>query len=127
MKLRRAINLTLLCTAIGTAVFVFNGKKSAEREAEAIARLNGKIATEKQRISELRAEWSMLDDPARLQALVKRHSGVLNLEPIGAKQIGALEDIPLRIPVRGAIGEAADGRTGGIGGTGGTGGTGGGR
>ena len=105
MRLRRAINVTLLCTAIGAAVFVFNGKKSAEREAEAIARLKEKIASEKQRISELRAEWSMLDDPSRLQALVKRHSGVLDLEPISAAQIGALEDIPLRIPVRGAIDE----------------------
>lgn len=102
IKLRRAINVTLLCTAIGTAVYVFNGKKAAEREAEEVATLNEKIAAEKQRISELRAEWSMLDDPARLQALVERHGAVLKLTPIAAEQIGAIEDIPLRVPERGA-------------------------
>ncbi|WP_420393508.1 cell division protein FtsL [Acuticoccus sp.] len=85
--LRLALLLTALTAATASAATVFVVKKDAERDARAIGELSRKIAAERQRISELRAEWSALDHPARLQALVDRHETALRLAPITAEQI----------------------------------------
>ncbi|MEM0908372.1 MAG: hypothetical protein AAGJ94_13465 [Pseudomonadota bacterium] len=85
--LRTGIILIGVFAATSSAATVFVMKKAAERDARAIGELNRKISAEKQRISELEAEWSALDHPARLQVLVDRHNDVLGLEPIRAEQI----------------------------------------
>ncbi|MEM8662923.1 MAG: hypothetical protein AAGF49_02225 [Pseudomonadota bacterium] len=91
---RRSIVLSLaVLTAVSSAATVFVMKKDAEHDARAIGQLNRKIAAEKQRISELKAEWSALDHPARLQVLVDRHAGVLRLEPIKAEQIARISEV----------------------------------
>ena len=86
---RFAALVITVCAATTSAAAVFITKKDAERDANAIGELNRKIASERQRISELLAEWSALDHPARLQALVDRHNKVLGLEPIRAEQIAS--------------------------------------
>jgi len=90
----RSLVLALALTAATvSAATVFVMKKDAERDARAISELDRKISAEKQRISELHAEWSTLDNPARLQALVDRHKDVLRLKPIKAEQIASAADI----------------------------------
>ena len=44
----------------------------------------------------LRAEWATLDNPARLQALARRH---LQLRPADASQYDPLTRLPERAPV----------------------------
>lgn len=83
-----------LFAAIASAGVVFTSKKAAEDDARAIAELNREIAGERQRISELKAEWSALDHPARLQRLVARHNEILGLEAIRSEQITTLEALP---------------------------------
>jgi hypothetical protein len=90
--LRLAVLAVTVAAATGSAAAVFVMKKDAERDASAIGELNRKIAAERQRISELLAEWSLLDHPARLQALVERHNEVLNLAPMRAEQIARPAD-----------------------------------
>ena len=85
--LRFAALVLAISTATVSAAAVFVMKKEAERDAFAIRELNRKIAAERQRISELRAEWGALDNPQRLQALVDRHAEVLRLAPIDGQQI----------------------------------------
>lgn len=85
-----AVTLTAAVTSAGT---VFVMKKDAERDAHAISELYRNISEERQRISELQAEWSALDHPARLQALVDRHNDVLRLAPIKAEQIASVSEI----------------------------------
>jgi len=85
--IRLAVLGVCALAAVSSAATVFILKKDAERDAEAIRELDRKIAAERQRISELLALWSGLDDPARLQALVERHNDVLRLESISARQI----------------------------------------
>lgn len=91
--LRFATLVFAISTATVSAAAVFVMKKEAERDAFAIRELNRKIAAERQRISELRAEWGALDNPQRLQALVDRHGEVLRLAPIEAKQIATVSDV----------------------------------
>ena len=51
---------------------------------------------EQEAISLLKAEWSVLTQPARLQDLVERHADVLKLAPMTAEHIGTLADIPAK-------------------------------
>ncbi|RAH97057.1 hypothetical protein DLJ53_30775 [Acuticoccus sediminis] len=99
--IKRPIRFAALVLAISTATVsataVFVMKKEAERDAFAIRELNRKIAAERQRISELRAEWGALDNPQRLQALVDRHAAVLRLQPIDGHQIATVRDVAAAI------------------------------
>lgn len=91
--MRTAILAVALAAATASAATVFMMKKDAERDAHAIGELNRKISSERQRISELQAEWSALDHPARLQVLVDRHNDVLHLQPIQAEQIANVAEV----------------------------------
>lgn len=91
--MRFAILVISVCAATSSTAAVFVTKKGAERDARAIGELHRKIAAERQRISELLAEWSALDHPARLEALVDRHNAVLRLEPISAEQIATVAEV----------------------------------
>ncbi len=93
LSLRTLVLGLALTAATVSASTVFIMKKDAERDARAISELDRKISAERQRISELHAEWSALDNPARLQALVDRHADVLRLKPITAEQIASAADI----------------------------------
>ena len=57
--------------------------------------LNRQIAAGREQIRVLGAEWSFLNQPARLDQLVKRH---LTLGPIATSQIGRLDQLPRRYP-----------------------------
>ncbi len=94
MTVRRAVELLLLLLVLSLAGFTFAIKTDTAREAEAIAELNDRIAAERQRISELTAEWSALDHPARIQGLLERHNDVMGLQPISAHQIDAIDRVP---------------------------------
>jgi hypothetical protein len=106
LSLSRTLSIVLALTAIGAAGVVFEEKRQASSEARDIAKLNRKIEAEKEKISELKAEWSLLDQPARLQSLVEHHADVLPLEVMKTEQIGTIDDVPWR-PVEETKGDAA--------------------
>lgn len=61
---------------------------------EELASLNRKIVAEQEAIQILKAEWSFMNDPGRLENLARVH---LNLRPTDAKQfVAGLEAVPLR-------------------------------
>ncbi len=60
---------------------------------EKLAGLNRKIVTEQESIQVLRAEWSYLNDPAKLEELARAH---LALQPTEARQFVALDSLPMR-------------------------------
>lgn len=60
---------------------------------EKLAGLNRKIVTEQESIQVLRAEWSYLNDPTKLEELARAH---LALQPTEARQFLALDAIPMR-------------------------------
>ena len=66
----------------------------------------------------LRAEWAQLENPARIEALVRRH---LSLQPVEPTQFDSLDDLPVRPPREDAIAnmlekvvEPGDGPTGSL-------------
>src|SRR5690349_21311086 len=59
------------------------------------ARVKRQIAAGREQIRVLGAEWRFLNQPARLDQLVKRP---LTLGPIATSQIGRLDQLPRRYP-----------------------------
>ncbi|MHC5652690.1 cell division protein FtsL [Stappia sp.] len=92
----RFTNLILVAGVLGAAATVYNMKHDAERSAEHVAALQRQIEGERERIQLLKAEWSLLNDPSRLQGLVDRYNDYLHLEPLAVEQITRIEDIPVK-------------------------------
>lgn len=69
----RILGLLLFITVISAAAFVYNVKYRTSRLAREAAHLENSIRNEENAITALRAEWSALNQPSRLQALAKRH------------------------------------------------------
>ncbi len=80
----------LLAGALSLALFTL--KYQVQDLEDELVQLDGAIASDTQAIHVLKAEWSLLNDPARLRALSERH---LNLSPVRPVQLGTLEDLPM--------------------------------
>ncbi len=86
---------TLLGFLLGgvMAICVFVVKYEVQDLEAEFAQLNTNIADERLSIHVLLAEWSHLNEPARLRALARQH---LNLGAITARQMGGINAIPRR-------------------------------
>jgi hypothetical protein len=62
---------------------------------ERVLRLHADIREQRDAIAVLRAEWTRLDSPLRLQGLAERH---LPLKPLNANQYDSLKNLPERPP-----------------------------
>ncbi len=72
---------------------LFHVKYQVQALEEELARLNAAILKEQQQIHVLRAEWSYLNTPSRLEELAARH---LDLRPVETAQIGSVSSLPWR-------------------------------
>ncbi|WP_075217158.1 cell division protein FtsL [Mongoliimonas terrestris] len=90
----RFVNALLIFLMVLSAAAVYDMKYEAEIAAANVARLQRQIAQEQEAISLLKAEWSVLTQPSRLQDLVTRHADILDLQPMKPEQVGTLADIP---------------------------------
>jgi hypothetical protein len=71
-------------------------KYRAEAVAGRAAELQRQVEQENETLSLLEAEWSLLIQPARVQALVTRHADLLKLQPLDPAQITKIENLPMR-------------------------------
>lgn len=81
----------LLVGASGYAMFQV--KYEVAQLEDTLARVNRQIVDGREQIRVLNAEWSYLNQPARLDQLAKRY---LTLGPIAPAQIGRLDALPRR-------------------------------
>lgn len=79
---------------------MFQVKYEVMQQKRELAHINRQIADSREAIRVLRAEWSFLNQPARLGLLSKRY---LNLVPIEAAQLGHISAIPLRQTATAAV------------------------
>lgn len=92
----RTINLLLVALMLGGAGVVYDLKYEAERATGKVAKITRKIEVERDAIATLKAEWSLLNQPKRLQDLTERYKSYLELDPLAPTQIGTLDDIPFK-------------------------------
>ena len=91
----RILNLCVLVLLVMAAAYVYEIKFESTLRAERVAKMRGDIQRERDAIAALRAEWTTLENPARLQGLARRH---LQLKPADAAQYDALDRLPERPP-----------------------------
>jgi hypothetical protein len=94
MKMR-LVHLIVVAALVAAAVNVYTIKYESAVRAEQVAKLAAEIKRERETIAALRAEWAVLDNPARIQALVHRHLALKMLDPA---QIERLDHLPERPP-----------------------------
>jgi len=92
----RILNILVIAALVSAAAYVYKIKFESTRQAERLAKVRMEIRQEQDAIAALRAEWSKLDTPARIQELAKRH--LTTLKPIDPRQIDALRNLPERPP-----------------------------
>jgi hypothetical protein len=91
----RIIHLLVIGALIFAAAYVYRIKMESTARTERVLRLHADIREQRDAIATLRAEWSKLDAPLRLQGLAERH---LSLKPINATQYDPLKNLPDRPP-----------------------------
>ena len=91
----RLLNICVIAALVAAAAYVYKIKFESTRQAERVAKLRMEIRREHDAIATLRAEWSKLDNPARIQDLAKRH---LALRPIDLRQFDRFDRLPARPP-----------------------------
>ena len=89
----RLMHIVVLAALVLAAADVYKIKYESTLQAEKVAKLRGELRREQDAIAMLRAEWSKLDRPDRLQELAQRH---LTLKPIDTRQFDALDRLPDR-------------------------------
>ena len=92
----RTINILLVILMLIGAAVVYDLKYEAERATAKVAKITRKIDAERDAIATLKAEWSLLNQPRRLQDLAERYHSYLELDPLDPTQIGTIDDIPFK-------------------------------
>lgn len=80
-----------------TSIALYNISNRAHALSEDLRELNAQIQAEQTNIHVLKAEWSYLTAPAKIQAAAKKH---LALQPTAVKQIVAMNDLSDKLPTR---------------------------
>ena len=104
----RTIDLVLIVALVASAAWTFKVKYDSENAMASLARLERRIQIEKEAIDILKADWSLLTNPERLEKLAERYRDDLGLEPVAPKQVGSFRQIPDRPP---PVEPAVDGMT----------------
>ena len=89
----RKSTLLWLALAAFCGTVLFHTSQKVHDEREKLGALNISIAKEEESLRVLNAEWSYLNQPARLEKLAKTY---LKLAPLKGSQFVKAEDIPLR-------------------------------
>jgi len=91
----RILNICVIVALVLAAADVYKIKFESTRQAQRVAKLHMEIRREHDAIGSLRAEWSKLDNPTRIQDLARRH---LQLRPAEVHQFDRFDSLPERRP-----------------------------
>ena len=101
----RTTDIIMVTIMVSAAAFTYKIKNDTDKMRSEIARIEKKISTEKDSMNLLKADWSLLTQPSRLQRLVNAYGDELDLQPVRQRphreHLGALLRSHLRrIPLR---------------------------
>ena len=99
---------------IAGAAFTYDTKHKAEKAAAAVASLRDHVETEKTALRLLKAEWSVLTQPSRLQALVEKYQAQLGLQTADVGQFVTIGEVPTRLVDTGPSRESTAGVPGSV-------------
>jgi hypothetical protein len=90
----RTSDTVLIAVMVAAAAFTYKTKHDAEDKYSEVRKLESAIRYEEDSIDLLKADWSLLTQPARLQRLAETFVEQLKLEPVDPHQIVELKDLP---------------------------------
>ena len=91
----RLLHLVVIGCLVAAAVALYQVKYQSTAHVQHIAKLRSEIRAERERISLLRAEWSRLGAPERIQDLAQRHLGMKSVALVQVGEISALPEKPV--------------------------------
>jgi cell division protein FtsL len=97
----KLLHVVAIGALVSSALYAYTIKYETTLEAEQLQKLKAKTQRERDAIAVLKAEWSYLNRPDRLQALADSH---LDLRPFAISHVVRPSDIPERGPKVDAIG-----------------------
>ncbi|HWD13088.1 hypothetical protein P8H26_08635 [Pseudochrobactrum sp. sp1633] len=92
----RTIDIILIAVMLVAATVTYKIKHDAEKQVVEIKKIQRQIAFEKDTINLLKADWSLMTQPNRLQRLTDIYQTQLKLQPVDVTQIGLFDDIPMK-------------------------------
>jgi hypothetical protein len=92
----RTSDILLIAVMVSAAAFTYNTKHRAEARLAEVRKIEAEIKYEQDTIDLLKADWSLLTQPSRLQKLTEIYQAELQLQPVEASQIGGIEDLPAK-------------------------------
>ena len=92
----RTSDIVMLGVIVASAAFTYKTKHEAEARVAEIHKIQSQIRYEEDTISVLKADWSRLTQPGRLEKLVKAYDAELELKNVEASQFAAVKDLPER-------------------------------
>jgi hypothetical protein len=94
----RLVNIVLVAAMLIGMSVVYAIKYDSGRASANLVRLERAIGQEREAIATLNAEWSLLNQPRRLQEFAERYHSYLDLDRLAPDQIATIDDIPMRNP-----------------------------
>ena len=92
----RTSDIVLIAVMVSAAAFTYKTKHQAEDQLATVRKIEAQIRFEEDSIDLLKADWSLLTQPSRLQKLAEIYETELNLQPVEAHQIVGLDELPSR-------------------------------
>src|SRR5262249_57159107 len=86
----RFVNICLVLGLVALAYVIYQVKYEARALDEEIASLGKEIDTERDSLAVLRAEWSLLNRPERIERLAQKY---LKLAPVQPRQLVTLDGV----------------------------------
>nr|WP_210334027.1 hypothetical protein [Mesorhizobium sangaii] len=81
---------------VSAAALTYKTKREAEEQLAAVQKIHQQIRYEEDTIDLLKADWSLLTQPSRLQKLADLYKSQLELQPVSARQIVGIGDLPAK-------------------------------
>jgi hypothetical protein len=92
----RTSDIVLIAVMVSAAAFTYKTKHQAEDQLATVRKIESQIRFEEDSIDLLKADWSLLTQPSRLQKLAEMYAAELELQPVEAHQIVGLDELPVR-------------------------------
>jgi cell division protein FtsL len=99
----RLVNLAAILITLTASYALYRMKYEATDYSRQVTNLREEIAAERDLINVLKAEWSYLNEPQRIQRLADQY---LELQTLDARQIVTFQELGNRIGFRDDIGMA---------------------
>lgn len=92
----RTFDIILIAVMLVAATVTYKIKHDAEKQVVEIKKIQRQIAFEKDTINLLKADWSLMTQPNRLQRLTDVYQTQLKLLPVDVTQIASFDEIPMK-------------------------------